>query len=84
MQDLDAANNYKGLLLSPPPGTVLLTGRYVTIGGPLGDWVLAGLERTTGLHMFCGPHRHFWVRFPCRYRACTSRLWRGSALGSAP
>jgi hypothetical protein len=68
-QDIDAAYNYKGLLLSPPPGVTLLTGKYVTIGGPLFDWALAGVERITGLQMFAGPHHHFWVRFPRRSRA---------------
>eukprot|EP00386_Alphamonas_edax_P001023 GDKI01003039.1.p2 GENE.GDKI01003039.1~~GDKI01003039.1.p2 ORF type:complete len:196 (+),score=76.09 GDKI01003039.1:1-588(+) len=42
-----------------------LTGRYITIGGWLSDWIRAGLKRGLGLPVsWFGQHYHFWVRFP--------------------
>jgi len=58
----DKTTDYPGIVRG---GEVkLLTGRYITIGGHTGDWMLAGLKRTVGVDLFPKGRMLFWVRFP--------------------
>lgn len=60
-----AMHNYPRLLQNP--NTHLVTQDYVyrRLGGPPGDWIRAGLQRTAGLE--CWKNRHeqlFWIKLP--------------------
>ncbi|KAJ1490835.1 hypothetical protein T484DRAFT_1600347, partial [Baffinella frigidus] len=43
---------------------VLLTGKYVTIGGGTPDWLRAGVRRTLGFNLFPKDRELFWIVFP--------------------
>lgn len=61
--------DYPGLFLRDAQNAdMLLTDDFIyrRLGGPLVDWIRAGVERTCGI-TWCWPNRHdklFWVRFP--------------------
>jgi len=60
--------HYPSLLQEEQPNSKqLLSSDYIyrRLGGPTGDWIRAGLERTLGFSCWKNPHEKlFWIRFP--------------------
>ena len=66
--DRDRASGYPALVAaarSPASdGAAALKGRYVNIGGRLGDWLRAAARKVCGLDAFPKERELFWIRFP--------------------
>jgi len=78
----DAGFDYERRIRGARVPLVSARGRYVFIGGQVGDWVRAHVKRFFGIDLFPRGRELFWVRFPhsATQLAELARFWAAQRL----